>query len=107
MEDIHFHKSLQLEWSAKILFRRFQSDGRFLAKFEFGFFDNFESTLNPGVLTDGELKKLLYQHINQYLLCPVKVKKGSRKFDKKNRYTDFIPLVHTGNALASYYYWST
>ncbi|MEO8416927.1 MAG: hypothetical protein ABI472_24905 [Ginsengibacter sp.] len=107
MEDIHFHKSLQLEWSAKILFRRFQSDGRFLAKFEFGFFDNFESTLNPGVLTDGELKKLLYQHINQYLLCPVKVKKGSRKFDKKNRYTDFIPLVHTGNALASSYYWST
>lgn len=107
MGDNDFHKSLQLEWKTSILFRRFQSDGRFLAKFELGFVDNFESTLNPGTLSPGEIKRLLYDHINQYLLCPVKIKKGSRKFEKKNRYTDFIPLLHAGNELASSYYWST
>ena len=92
MQDVHFRKSIQEEWNASILFRRFQSDGRFLAKFELGFFDEFESTLNPEKLSADEIKKSLYDHINQYLLCPVKIKKGSRKFDKKNRYTDFVPL---------------
>jgi hypothetical protein len=107
MQDVHFHKSIQEKWKTSILFRRFQSDGRFLAKFELGFFDEFESTLNPDKLSPDEIKKSLYDHINEYLLCPVKIKKGSRKFDKKNRYTDFVPLIHAGNQLASSYYWST
>jgi hypothetical protein len=102
----NFYSSLSIPWSSRILFRRFQSDGKFLAKFEIGFYDDFETKIKLNGDSE-EIKDSLYKHINQYLLCPVKIKKGSRKFDKNNRYTEFTPLIHSGNDLASSYYWAT
>ena len=100
MGDDHFYKSLMTKWDARILFRRFQSDGKFMAKFEIGFYDDFEIKINNEKNGGGSVYQLLYDHINDYLLCSLKVKIGSR-------YTDFVPLVHSGDHLADAYFWST
>jgi hypothetical protein len=90
----NFYNSLGVPWSSRILFRRLQLDGKFETKIKLN--NNQE-----------EIKELLYEHINQYLLCHVKIKKGSRRSEKKNRYTTFTPLIHAGNQLANSYYWAT
>lgn len=107
LKDEHFYNLLGVPWSSVILFRRFQSDGKFLAKFEVGFYDHFEYTQNFAELSPQQIREQLYAHINRYLLCPVKIKKGSRKFNKNNRYHSFTPLIHIGNQLAGSYYWAT
>lgn len=105
--DNHFYNSLFLPLESRILFKRFQSDGKFMVKFEVGFDDNFEVTVQNEKDPE-QLKRLIYEHLNKYLLCPVKIKKGSRKFkEKKDRYTDFVPLIHSGDRLASSYYWAS
>ena len=45
LQKTNFRNLLQVPWGSKIVFRRFQSDGKFLAKFELGFYDGFEEGL--------------------------------------------------------------
>lgn len=84
----------------RILFRRFQSDGKFMAKFELGFNDLFEETIASPAPGAGEAKKLIMLHLQKYLLCPVKIKIG-RKLSK------FTPLAEAGNELRSAYFWAS
>ncbi|MBX3254047.1 MAG: toll/interleukin-1 receptor domain-containing protein [Chitinophagaceae bacterium] len=96
LQEAHFFKLLHnAPYEARILFRRFQSDGRCLAKFELGFNDAFEQVAQtPGAhySFDG--------HIQQYLLCPVKIKIG-------NRLSEYLPLIESGGKLKTAYYWTT
>jgi len=84
--------------SARILFRRFQSDGRCLSKFEIGINDRLETLLSG--TADDDIANHITAHISKYLLCPVKIKIG-------NRLSDFVPLIEAGNNLKNAYYWST
>lgn len=101
MGDEHFYKSLYNSPSqSRILFRRFQSDGKCMAKFEVGVNDNFEK-LQAQIKSNAELTATkLYEHIEKYLLCPVRLKVG-------NRLTPFVPLINAGNHLKDAYYWAT
>lgn len=101
MGDDHFYKKLfSSPAQSRILFRRFQSDGKCMAKFEIGLNDNFENRKdlqNAGAAT---IAKAIDEQIQQYLLCPVKIKIG-------NQLTPFTPLVDAGDELNSAYYWAT
>lgn len=97
----HFYKSLYSKPDvARILFRRFQSDGRCLSKFEIGINDQLETRLS-GTINDGkDISALITEHIRKYLLCPVKIKIG-------NRLSEFVPLIEAGNHLKDACYWAT
>lgn len=97
LDDHHYFNSLKEKWNSGILFRRFQSDGKFLAKFEVGFKDGYERNQTKGVKA---ANYSIYEHIGQYLNCPVKVKVGKKLFD-------FIPLIHSGIYLREAYFWSS
>ncbi len=93
LQEDHFFTSLHnAPYKARILFRRFQSDGRCLAKFEIGFNDAFEQVTPASATFD--------EHIQKYLLCPVKIKIG-------NRLSEYLPLIESGNKLKTAYYWTT
>jgi len=95
-----FYQSLhESDCRSRVQFRRFQSDGRFFAKYDIGFTDNFEYTLKDA-LTPDELKASIHNHIEKYLLCPVRVKVGSKLLP-------FIPLIDAGRHLRNAFYWST
>src|SRR3954470_24659689 len=97
----HFYKQLhQSAFHSRIVFRRFQSDGKCLAKFEIGFNDELENTLNPSALNGQHLTDLLCSHIEKYLLCPVKIRVGTKL-------TDFVPLINAGKQLANACFWAT
>ena len=101
LEDEHFFKSLfSSPARSRILFRRFQSDGKCMAKFEVGLNDNFES-LQAQKKSDAETSaKGFYEMIEKYLLCPVRLKVG-------NKLMPFTPLINVGNHLKEAYYWAT
>lgn len=97
--DSHFYKLLHESTTAsRVVFRRFQSDGRFFAKFDIGFDDQLEEEL----LATGAAfnKEKFYQHIINYLLCPVKIKVGGKLMP-------FTPLIDSGKHLRNAYFWST
>ena len=95
----HFYKKLlSSPTQSRVLFRRFQSDGKCMAKFELGINDILESTLQAS--SPADTAKQIYQQIQKYLLCPVKLKIGSKL-------SPYIPLVDSGNKLKSAYYWAT
>jgi TIR domain-containing protein len=97
----HFFTLLHESGSqSRILFRRFQSDGKLFAKFDIGINDEFEQSLNAQPTDKTDLRKLIFQHVKKYLLCPVKIKVGSRL-------SPFISLIDAGKYLRSAYFWST
>lgn len=101
MGDEHFYKSLfSSPPQSRILFRRFQSDGKCMAKFEVGINDNFEH-LQAQKKSDAETTATdLYEQIKKYLLCPIRPKVG-------NRLMPYVPLINAGNHLKNAYYWAT
>lgn len=100
-ESNHFFRNLHgASFQSRILFRRFQSDGKCLSKFEIGFNDEFENTLDEASLQKGNLKDLVFSHIQKYLLCPVKIRIG-------NKLSGFVPLIDAGRQLKYSCYWST
>jgi TIR domain len=98
-ENSYYHSLHESDCRSRIQFRRFQSDGRFFAKYDIGFTDQFEETLK-GSLTPDELRQSVYNHIEKYLLCPVRVKVGSKLMP-------FTPLIDTGKHLRNAFFWST
>jgi len=97
----NFYKSLhESPAQSRVIFRRFQSDGKCLSKFDIGFSDDFEKTISTASLTGENLTDQIFEHIKKYLLCPVKIRIG-------NRLSAFIPLVDAGKYLKSAYYWAT
>lgn len=101
LKDEHFFKSLYSDpYHARILFRRFQSDGRCMAKFEVGFNDQLRNNVAAPANGRGTSSFNLYKYIERYLLCPVKIKIGSRL-------SNYLPLVEAGEKLRDAYYWTT
>ena len=101
MGSDHFYKKLfSSRAQSRILFRRFQSDGKCMAKFEIGLNDNFENNVALQNADAATIAKAIDDQILQYLLCPVKIKIG-------NKLTAFTPLVDAGDELNSAYYWAT
>lgn len=101
LKDVHFFKSLYSDpYHARILFRRFQSDGRCMAKFEVGFSDHLRNRATAEASGKGISSHDFYKYIERYLLCPVKIKIGSRL-------SDYLPLVDAGEKLRDAYYWAT
>lgn len=97
----HFYKSFYSRPNnARILFRRFQSDGRCLSKFEIGINDRLETLLKGAAGDNKDISTRIADHISKYLLCPVKIKIGSRL-------SDYVPLIEAGNNLKDAYYWAT
>ena len=97
----HFFRHLQQSvFDARITFRRFQSDGKCLSKFEVGFNDRFESTIDKNALNNVKIKDLVFEHIKKYLLTPIKVRVG-------NKLSSFIPLVDAAKQLSTAAYWAT
>lgn len=97
----HFYKSFYSKPNnARILFRRFQSDGRCLSKFEIGINDHLENLLTGAAGDNRDISTRIADHLGKYLLCPVKIKIGSRL-------SDFVPLIEAGNNLKDAYYWAT
>lgn len=97
----HFFRNMySAPFQSRILFRRFQSDGKCLSKFEIGFNDSFENTFDKALFAQSNLKDLVFAHIQKYLLCPVKIRIG-------NKHTEFIPLIDAGKYLKNAYYWAT
>ncbi len=97
----HFYKFLHSgPCNTRIMFRRFQSDGRCMAKFELGFNDTLEDVISNEESAAGTLSKSFFKYLEQYLLCPVKIKIG-------NRLSDYLPLIDAGDALRDAYYWTT
>ena len=95
----HFFKQLhESAIGSRVLFRRFQSDGRFFAKYDIGFDDSFEQTIETG--NGHDPVELIYQHAAKYILCPVRVKTGSRL-------SPFQPLIDAGKHLRNAFYWSS
>lgn len=92
----------QSESQSRILFRRFQSTGKFLSKFEVGFNDYSENYFKDlSRLEDrSEFRELINNSINAYLGCQVKVKIG-------NKLTDYVPLIASSKFLREAYYWAT
>ena len=101
LKDQNYYKLLFNDAAnSRILFRRFQSDGKCMAKFEIGLNDEFEYQLAGQKPDAAAVAKAVDEHILKYLLCMVKVKVGS----KLEPYT---PLIDAGNDLRSAYYWAT
>lgn len=99
--DEHFYKSLYTTPpNSRILFRRFQSDGKCMAKFEVGINDNFEKLQAQNKSGAETTAAKLYDQIEKYLLCPVRLKVG-------NRLMPFVPLINAGNVLKDAYFWAT
>ena len=87
LKDEHFFKSLYSDpYHARILFRRFQSDGRCMAKFEVGFNDQLRNRVAAQAAGQEVSPFNLFKHIERYLLCPVKIKIGSRL-------SAYLPLI--------------
>ena len=100
-QSIHFFKNLhEAPFQSRILFRRFQSDGKCLSKFEIGFNDEFEHIPDDASLQSQGLKDLVFSHIQKYLLCPVKIRIG-------NKLSEFVPLIDAGKYLRCACYWAT
>jgi TIR domain len=101
MGEEHFYKLLFLSPAgSRIYFRRFQSDGKCMARFDVGFNDHFEKVLAAEKPTPETIAEAIYDQIRRYLFCPVKVKTG-------NKLSAFVPLVNAGSRLRSAYYWAT
>lgn len=99
MGRTHFFNLLhQSPYQSRIIFRRFQSDGRFLVKFDIGFNDCFEEEIKKSATVID--KQQFYEHVTRYLLCPLKVKVGSKL-------SAYLPLVDAGRHLRNAYFWST
>lgn len=97
----HFYKMLfKSPAQTRILFRRFQSDGKCMAKFELGLNDNFERSPALQQANAAAVAKALDEQIQQYLLCPVKIKIG-------NQLSHYTALADAGDELNSAYYWAT
>lgn len=93
----NFYNSLKEKVNSKAIFRRFQSDGNFMGKFEIGFSDNFgeENDFNSG-----NLRQIFFKHIHKYLDCEVKIKVGVKL-------TNFVQLADTPYFLRNAYFWSS
>ncbi len=101
MEENHFFKNLHDGPSAsRILFRRFQSDGKCMGKFEVGFNDSFEDQVAAGDFNAVGTAEAIMAHVRQYLLCPVKIKVGSRL-------SEFTPFIDSGDDMMAAYFWAT
>ena len=73
-QDNYLQKLRNAGFGAKLLFRRFYSDSRFLARFEIAWTDNIEYA---AVFTESENKSSAFiEHIRQYLECNIKIKVG-------------------------------
>jgi hypothetical protein len=97
----HFFKSLYSDpHHARILFRRFQSDGKCMAKFEVGVNGRLADDLPGQPPPTVSLPVSIVKHIQKYLLCPVKIKIG-------NQLTQYLSLVDAGEKLRDAYYWTT
>jgi hypothetical protein len=69
-----------------------------MAKFGIGFYDDFEAEkFSSEEKNMDNSKAKLYDHINRYLLCNLKIKIGSKL-------SDFLPLIHAGRHLANAYF---
>ncbi|PTQ92610.1 TIR domain-containing protein [Nitrosomonas nitrosa] len=97
-ESHFFHLLHQSPYQSRILFRRFQSDGRFSVKFDIGFNDRFEEEITK--TADALDKEQFYRHISRYLLCPLRVKVGGKL-------SPYLPLIDAGKHLRNAYFWST
>jgi hypothetical protein len=84
---------------SKIMFRRFQADSYFMAKFEIGFADSMEQFVDENQEPDA-LKALFFRHISTYLDCQLKIKVGT-KLGK------YVALGQSTKYLKQTYYWST
>jgi nucleoside 2-deoxyribosyltransferase len=93
----NFYKSLKQTTQSKAIFRRFQSDGYFMGKFEIGFSDFFENTID---LNSSTLKEQFLAQINKYLHCEVKIKTGIKL-------SNFVQLADIPYFLHNAYFWST
>ena len=95
----HFYKLLfKSPAASRILFRRFQADGKCLSKFETGINDNFEDTVaGRDAATTADAFTV---HIKKILECPVRIKTG-------RKLSPFIPLANAGADLKHAYYWAT
>jgi hypothetical protein len=101
MGNDHFYKKFfSSQAQTRILFRRFQSDGKCMAKFEIGLNDDFENSPPLQNADAATIAKAIDEQIQQYLLCPVKIKIG-------NKLSSFVPLADAGDELNSAYYWAT
>ncbi len=101
MGEEHFYKKFfDSPAKTRILFRRFQSDGKCMAKFEIGLNDDFEHDPALQNADAATTAATIDQQIQQYLLCPVKIKIG-------NRLSHYVPLADAGDELNSAYYWAT
>lgn len=97
--NVHFfHLLHQSPYQSRVIFRRFQSDGRFLVKFDIGFNDHFEEEITKTATVID--KQQFYQHVTSYLLCPLKVKVGGKL-------SPYSPLIDAGRHLRNAYFWST
>jgi hypothetical protein len=102
MGEEHYYKMLFSSQSkSRILFRRFQTDGKCMAKFELGFNDNFEQVHRASQPADAKATAAaIYGQVQRYLLCPVKIKTGIRL-------SPFMPLADAGSRLKTACYWAT
>jgi len=101
MDNENFFKMLFSDQSqSRILFRRFQSDGKCMAKFEIGINDHLEQTLLIKKADAATTAAAVYEQVQKYLLCPIRVKVG-------NKLQPFVPLAAAGDDLNSAYYWAT
>ena len=101
MGDDHFYKMFfKSPAQTRILFRRFQSDGKCMAKFEIGLNDDFEKSPALQNADAATTAKAIDEQIQKYLLCPVKIKIG-------NKLSDYTALADAGDELNSAYYWAT
>ncbi len=101
MGDDHFYKMFfKSPAQTRILFRRFQSDGKCMAKFEIGLNDDFEKSPALQNADAATTAKSIDEQIQKYLLCPVKIKIG-------NKLSDYTALADAGDELNSAYYWAT
>ncbi len=101
MGEEHFYKLLfNAPAQSRIYFRRFQSDGKCMARFDVGFNDHFEEILAKENPAPQAVADAIYNQVRRYLLCPVKIKTG-------NKLSAFVPLAASGGRLRSAYYWAT
>jgi hypothetical protein len=91
LQTDNFYPSLKQKWKAEILFRRFQTDGYFLVKYDVGFYDNFEEH----ALKDG-LRLQIHNHVRDYLNCQIKIK-------VKDKLSDYVNLGNCQTELSAAY----
>ncbi len=94
----YLQKLRNTAFKTKLLFRRFQTDARFLARFEMAWTDEIENTVDFANFDD--YVKAWKDHIRQYLECAIKIKIGKR-------HRGDLSIGQAGNQLMYTYYWAT